>query len=110
MTEDTSAVWVDPEEHARFRDAVVGDLRIAQIAHPADPELDDLIRDLKSASAEFSGLWRTATPTFYRGARKTFTHPVWIRSPSSETFFMPPARMCGSSSTRRRPDPRRRRD
>ncbi|MBJ7290448.1 helix-turn-helix domain-containing protein [Williamsia sp.] len=74
MTEDTSAMWVDRDEREQFRDALVGDLRVAQVAHPDDAELDGLIRDLHTTGREFSDRWRTARPAVYRGARKRIDH------------------------------------
>ncbi|QWZ10040.1 hypothetical protein KRR39_10070 [Nocardioides panacis] len=71
MTEDTSAMWVDPQQREQFRDALVGDLRVAQVAHPDDAELEELVRDLRSISAEFSDRWRTARPAVCQGARKS---------------------------------------
>ena len=75
MTEDTSAMWVDRRERELYRDALVGDLRIAQVAHPDDAELTELVRDLHTRSTEFADRWRTARPTVYRGARKSIDHP-----------------------------------
>lgn len=75
MTEDTSRLWVDPQERERYRDALVGDLRVAQVAHPDDAELAELVGDLHAHSEEFSHRWRTARPTVYRGARKRIDHP-----------------------------------
>jgi transcriptional regulator with XRE-family HTH domain len=74
MTNDTSAVWIDPQEREVFRDALVGDLRVARVAHPDDAELDDLVRTLTAASPEFAERWHTARPAVYRGARKTLDH------------------------------------
>jgi transcriptional regulator with XRE-family HTH domain len=75
MTEDTSRVWVDAREREHFRDALVADLRIAQVAHPDDAELAALVHDLRARSAEFADRWRTARPAIYRGARKSIDHP-----------------------------------
>jgi transcriptional regulator with XRE-family HTH domain len=76
MTHDTSAVWVDPKQRERFRDALVGDLRVALVTHPDDAELDDLVRALMAASPEFAERWHTARPAVYRGARKRLGHPL----------------------------------
>jgi transcriptional regulator with XRE-family HTH domain len=76
MTNDTSAVWVDPRERERFRDALVSDLRVARVAHPDDAELDDLVHALMSTSPEFADRWHTARAAVYRGARKSFDHPL----------------------------------
>jgi transcriptional regulator with XRE-family HTH domain len=76
MTEDTSPVWVDARERDHFRDALAADLRLAQVAHPDDAELAELVRDLRATSEEFAGRWRTARPAVYRGARKSIDHPL----------------------------------
>ncbi len=75
MTNDTSAMWVDPQEREQFRDALVGDLRVARVAHPDDAELDQLVGALMAGSDEFARRWRTARPSVYRGARKSIVHP-----------------------------------
>lgn len=75
MTEHPSRMWVDPAEREVFRDALVGDLRVAQVAHPDDAELDDLINGLHAASTEFTDRWHAARPVLYRGARKKIDHP-----------------------------------
>jgi hypothetical protein len=75
MTEDTSAMWVDRQEREQYRDALVGDLRIAQVAHPDDAELAELVRNLRARSDDFADRWRTARPAVYRGARKSIDHP-----------------------------------
>jgi hypothetical protein len=74
MTEDTSAMWVDRQQREQYRDALVGDLRVAQVAHPDDAELAQLVRDLHSRSDDFSARWRTARPSLYQGARKSIHH------------------------------------
>lgn len=51
MTESFSRVRVDPKERENFRDALVGDLRVAQIAYPGDAELADLISGLHAVNA-----------------------------------------------------------
>jgi transcriptional regulator with XRE-family HTH domain len=76
MTEDTSPVWVDAREREHFRDALAADLRLAQVAHPDDAELAELVRDLRATSEEFADRWRTARPAVYRGARKSIDHPL----------------------------------
>lgn len=75
MTEDTSAVWVDPDEREQFRDALVADLRLACVAHPDDPELGELVAALQATGDDFSERWRTARPAVYAGARKHIDHP-----------------------------------
>ncbi|MFC5677064.1 helix-turn-helix transcriptional regulator [Aeromicrobium endophyticum] len=76
MTEDTSDVWLDPLQREQFRDALVADLRLAHLAHPGDPELDDLVAALHDTGDEFTERWRSARPAVYAGARKHIDHPV----------------------------------
>ncbi|MEU6840515.1 helix-turn-helix transcriptional regulator [Streptomyces sp. NPDC046716] len=63
----------DPTE---FRHHAVMSLRATLARYPADPEVVDLIDELRSGSAEFARLWERhdvlATPTL----TKTFHHPV----------------------------------
>jgi transcriptional regulator with XRE-family HTH domain len=75
MTSDTSAIWVDRQQREQFRDALVGDLRIAQLAHPDDAELAALVEDLLPVG-DFGERWRTAPPAEYRGAQKSIEHPL----------------------------------
>lgn len=75
MTQETQRVWVEPAELETFRDALVGDLRVAHIAHPDDAELTDLIAGLRAVSPDFTARWRAARPVLYRGARKQIEHP-----------------------------------
>ncbi|WP_442906354.1 MmyB family transcriptional regulator [Kineococcus sp. NBC_00420] len=66
---------VDPVEEEVFRDAIVGDLRVALVEHPDDPELVDLVGALREASPEFVERWGAARPARYRGMRKRVEHP-----------------------------------
>lgn len=75
MTGPSARVRVDPREQEVFRDALVGDLRVAQVAHPGDAELADLVAGLRAVSAEFTERWHAARPVAYRGARKQIDHP-----------------------------------
>ncbi len=54
---------------------MVEDLRVAQVAHPGDPELEDLIAGLHAISADVTYRWHAARPALYRGARKQVDHP-----------------------------------
>lgn len=75
MTQPSSCVWVDPREDDTFRDAIVGDLRVAFLEHPHDAELADLVTALHETSPEFVERWTTARPAHYRGMRKRVDHP-----------------------------------
>jgi transcriptional regulator with XRE-family HTH domain len=76
MTQPNPGVWVDPREDETFRDAIVGDLRVAFLEHPDDAELADLVSALHEASPEFVERWTAARPARYRGMRKHVDHPV----------------------------------
>jgi transcriptional regulator with XRE-family HTH domain len=75
MTQSSPYVWVDPDEDHTFRDAIVGDLRVAFLEHPDDPELADLVNVLHETSPEFVERWTAARPARYRGMRKHVDHP-----------------------------------
>ena len=75
MTQPSPCVWVDPREDETFRDAIVGDLRVASIEHPDDAELADLVTALHETSPEFVERWTAARPARYRGVRKHVDHP-----------------------------------
>ncbi|WP_380161849.1 helix-turn-helix domain-containing protein [Kineococcus sp. R86509] len=75
MTQPNPNVRVDPVEEEVFRDAIVGDLRVALVEHPGDPELVDLVGALREASPEFVERWGAARPARYRGMRKRVEHP-----------------------------------
>ncbi|AGL17511.1 putative HTH-type transcriptional regulator [Actinoplanes sp. N902-109] len=76
MTQPSPLVWVDPREEEIYRDAIVGDLRVAYLEHPDDAELADLVTALHEVSAEFAERWGAARPARYRGMRKHVEHPV----------------------------------
>ncbi len=76
MTTDTKAIWVDPAERERYRDALVGDLRAVRATHPGDAELGELVEALHAECPDFTARWDTARPAGYRGARKRISHPV----------------------------------
>ncbi|MET0425269.1 MAG: helix-turn-helix transcriptional regulator [Actinoplanes sp.] len=75
MTQPNPGVWVDPGEDETFRDAIVGDLRVAHLEHPDDAELADLVTALHQTSPEFVERWTAARPARYRGMRKHIDHP-----------------------------------
>ncbi|NAZ77963.1 helix-turn-helix domain-containing protein [Kineococcus sp. T13] len=75
MTQPNPRVRVDPGEGETFRDAIVGDLRVALLEHPHDAELTDLVDALRARSPEFVERWSAARPARYRGMRKHVDHP-----------------------------------
>ncbi|WP_306213931.1 helix-turn-helix domain-containing protein [Actinoplanes sp. RD1] len=75
MTQPNPQVWVDPDEDESYRDAIVGDLRVAALEHPGDAELADLVTALHEVSPEFTERWSAARPARFRGMRKHIDHP-----------------------------------
>ena len=75
MTQPNPRVWIDPREDDAYRDAIVGDLRVALLEHPDDAELVDLVTALRETSPEFVERWTAARPARYRGMRKRVDHP-----------------------------------
>ncbi|MCZ2839624.1 helix-turn-helix domain-containing protein [Modestobacter sp. VKM Ac-2985] len=75
MTQPNPGVWIDPSEDENYRDAIVGDLRVALVEHPHDPELVDLVATLRQTSPEFVERWDAARPARFRGMRKHVQHP-----------------------------------
>jgi transcriptional regulator with XRE-family HTH domain len=74
LVEPNPRVWVDPAEDEVFRDAIVGDLRVALLEHPDDAELADLVAALTERSPEFVERWTSARPARYLGMRKRVDH------------------------------------
>jgi transcriptional regulator with XRE-family HTH domain len=75
MTQPNPSVWVDPAEDEIYRDAIVGDLRVAYLENPGDAELADLVTALHETSTEFVERWTAARPARFRGMRKHIDHP-----------------------------------
>lgn len=75
MTQPNASVWVDPAEDETYRDAIVGDLRVAYLENPGDAELADLVTALHETSPEFVERWAAARPARFRGMRKHIDHP-----------------------------------
>jgi transcriptional regulator with XRE-family HTH domain len=65
----------EPEEIESFGRLVVGDLRAASARYPDDPDLHELIEELRSGSTEFATLWAQHEVRAHRGLRKAVTHP-----------------------------------
>ncbi|MEZ0494587.1 helix-turn-helix domain-containing protein [Kineococcus sp. TBRC 1896] len=74
MVEPNPRVWREPAQDEVFRDAIVGDLRVALVEHPDDAELVDLVEALTGRSPEFVERWTSARPARYRGMRKRVDH------------------------------------
>jgi hypothetical protein len=70
-----TTVFRTPERLTAFRSAIVAGLRAAADRYPADPELRDLIRDLRTLSTDFDHLWYAGTPDA-PADRLTVRHPL----------------------------------
>lgn len=69
------AAWPVLQEGDALRPALVADLRTALVTYPRDRGLNDLIEELRSASAEFTRLWDEGAVGRHVSARKTVVHP-----------------------------------
>ena len=65
-----------PEERAAIARQSVANLRRAAARYPRDPDLQRLLRDLRSGSTEFAALWEDTTAGAWRSHRKTLLHPA----------------------------------
>jgi hypothetical protein len=65
-----------PEDRAATAAHVVSGLRAAAARYPDDPDLAELLRDLRSGSAEFAELWETGQAGVWRSHRKRVDHPT----------------------------------
>jgi transcriptional regulator with XRE-family HTH domain len=63
----------DADEFAR---AATRRLRATAARHPDDPELTDMVAELRAGSAEFAGLWDSHDVAERHPMRKTFQHPL----------------------------------
>ncbi|MEV2224941.1 helix-turn-helix transcriptional regulator [Nocardia vinacea] len=64
-----------PEEEDVTRPHCVGCLRAAQARYPTDPELAQLIADLRSGSARFDSMWQAGRSGQLRAVSTTIDHP-----------------------------------
>ena len=58
-----------------FQRALVSDLRVLLVEHPADKELADLVEELRRKSPSFAELWAEGTAARHRSERKNVAHP-----------------------------------
>jgi transcriptional regulator with XRE-family HTH domain len=61
---------------ARFRAALVADLRRALVDHPADPHLRGLVDGLLTSEPAFAELWAQGAVGVHESARKVMDHPL----------------------------------
>lgn len=76
FTGAASRVVRDAADDAAFEAEMVGDLHAALGRHPEDPELRELIADLRAASPRFRELWEQRPAAVRSAGRKTFAHPA----------------------------------
>jgi hypothetical protein len=69
------AAWPVLQDGDTLKTALVADLRTALVDHPRDRGLNDLVEELRSASAEFTRLWDEGAVGPHVSARKTVVHP-----------------------------------
>ena len=61
----------DADAAARFETALVADLRHASSVHPDDPQLRNLVSDLRTRSDRFSTIWDSGAVAVHRSERKS---------------------------------------
>ncbi|WP_209559551.1 helix-turn-helix transcriptional regulator [Frigoribacterium sp. PvP032] len=67
---------LDGASGARFRAALVADLRRALVDHPADPHLRGLVDGLLASEPAFAELWAQGAVGVHESARKVMDHPL----------------------------------
>ncbi|WP_329425948.1 helix-turn-helix transcriptional regulator [Streptosporangium sp. NBC_01495] len=68
-------VAAGPDEDDAAARASVGTLRAAQARYPADPDLIQMIKELRRGSPRFDELWREGRSSSWRTATKSIGHP-----------------------------------
>lgn len=69
------ATWPVRHDGDALNSALVADLRAALVTHPHDRGLVELVKELRSISAEFARLWDEGAVGLHVSARKTILHP-----------------------------------
>jgi transcriptional regulator with XRE-family HTH domain len=64
-----------PQSLREFETALVADLRAAADCYPADPQLRQLVAELRANNDRFAKLWDSGTVGRHEAARKTIDHP-----------------------------------
>ena len=67
---------LDGSGGARFRAALVSDLRRALVDHPADPRLRALVDGLLASEPAFAELWARGAVGVHESSRKVMDHPL----------------------------------
>ena len=67
---------LDGSGGARFRAALVSDLRRALVDHPADPHLRGLVDGLLASEPAFAELWARGAVGVHESSRKVMDHPL----------------------------------
>ncbi|WP_460932867.1 helix-turn-helix domain-containing protein [Phycicoccus ginsengisoli] len=74
--EQVTPVGGTPEDRAASARHSVANLRRAAARYPRDPDLQRLLHDLRTGSAEFVALWEDTSAGLWRSHRKTLLHPT----------------------------------
>jgi transcriptional regulator with XRE-family HTH domain len=83
-------VAAQAEEDDAAAHASVGTLRAAQARYPGDPDLIQLIAELRRGSPRFDELWREGRSSPWRTATKTIKHPsLGTISLDSDVMLLP---------------------
>jgi transcriptional regulator with XRE-family HTH domain len=72
---DGSRVAMTPAEAEDAAAHSVATLKLAQAKYPQDPDLNDLVAELKSGSLRFATMWTDTRSAKWRSMRKTILHP-----------------------------------
>lgn len=73
---EPSRVSLSPEEDEISAAQAVADLRAAAARYPDDPDLKDLVAELREKSERFAALWDAHLVERRRSATKTIEHPA----------------------------------
>lgn len=73
---DDGPIRYDDAHRDEFGADLAADLRSARMRYPADARLDDLVRRLRSSSAEFERRWGEVHVAEHKSSRKTALTPV----------------------------------
>ncbi|NGO68339.1 helix-turn-helix transcriptional regulator [Streptomyces boncukensis] len=72
----TTRVRHTPESNGALQQLLAADLRRTAALYPSDPELADLITQLRRRSPRFGDLWDTDATAEHQASRKTIDHPT----------------------------------
>jgi transcriptional regulator with XRE-family HTH domain len=75
FTEMPTRVTRSGEYQSNFKASVVASLRSAVLRYPGDPQLRDLVADLRAVSEDFAARWSAPEPAGHHPDRVTVDHP-----------------------------------